>query len=202
MSKRIRRHVDPFQCKVAITVGDWLEPYYAHGEGDIWLDLGCGKGEFLAGLAERNPRIFFIGIEVRRRIAERYFPKRKPLPNLRLFHGNVNLSIPSMMDHRKVQRVFINFPDPYGHKPRYEKRRMVNEGLVEGLCEILVPGGTVAIKTDNEPLFEGMDSLLSVRLEIIASPVIPPEGGMVLTEWEEECRKKAIPVYSKEYRLK
>jgi tRNA (guanine-N7-)-methyltransferase len=202
MSKRIRRHVDPFQCKVAITVEDWLEPYYAHGEGDVWLDLGCGKGEFLAGLAERNPRIFFIGIEVRRRIAERYFPKRKHLPNLLLLHGNVNLSIPSMMDHHKVQRVFVNFPDPYGHKPRYEKRRMVNEGLVEGLCEILVPGGTVAVKTDNESLFEGMDSLLSVRLEIIPSPVIPPEGGMVLTEWEEECRKKSIPVYSREYRLK
>jgi tRNA (guanine-N7-)-methyltransferase len=204
MSKRIRRHVDPFQCKVAITVGDWLEPYYAHGEGDIWLDLGCGKGEFLAGLAERNPRIFFIGIEVRRRIAERYFPKRKHLPNLLLLHGNVNLSIPSMMDHHKVRRVFINFPDPYGHKPRYEKRRMVNEGFVEGLCEIIVPGGTVSIKTDNEALFEGMDSLLSARLEseIIRSPVIPPEGGMVLTEWEEECRKKAIPIYSREYRLK
>jgi tRNA (guanine-N7-)-methyltransferase len=202
MSKRIRRHVDPFQCKVAITVEDWMEPYRAHGEGDIWLDLGCGKGEFLAGLAERNPRIFFIGIEVRRRIAERYFPKREHLPNLLLLHGNVNLSIPSMMDHRKAQRVFINFPDPYGHKPRYEKRRMVNEGLVEGLCEILVPGGTVAIKTDNEPLFKGMDALFSGRLEIIPPPAIPPEGGMVLTEWEKECRKKAIPIYSREYRLR
>jgi tRNA (guanine-N7-)-methyltransferase len=202
MSKRIRRHVDPFQCKVAVAVRDWLEPYRAHGEGDIWLDLGCGKGEFLEGLAERNPRVFFIGIEVRRRIAERYFPKRKHLPNLLLLHGNVNLSIPEMMDRRKVQRVFIHFPDPYGLKPRYVKRRMVNEGLVEGLREILDPGGTVAIKTDNKSLFEEMDALLSSRLEMIPSPAIPPAGGMVLTEWEEECRKKSIPVYSREYRLK
>jgi tRNA (guanine-N7-)-methyltransferase len=201
MSKRIRRHVDPFQCKVAITIEDWLGPYCANGAGDIWLDLGCGKGEFLAGLAEQNPRIFFIGIEVRRRIAERYFPKRKHLPNLVLLHGNVNLSIPSMMEQRKVQRIFINFPDPYGHKPRYEKRQMVNEGLVEGLCEILVPGGSVAIKTDNETLFEAMNALLSVRLERIPSSPILPAAGSVPTEWEEECRKKAIHVYSGEYRL-
>jgi tRNA (guanine-N7-)-methyltransferase len=202
MSKRIRRHVDPFQCKVAITVEEWLGPYRVHGEGDIWLDLGCGKGEFLAGLAERNPRIFFIGIEVRRRIAERYFPIRKHLPNLLLLYGNVNLSIPSMMDQRKVQRVFINFPDPYGHKPRYGKRRMVNESLVEGLCEVLAPGGITAIKTDNKALFQDMDALLSVRLHPIPTPAIRPAGEIVLTEWEKECRKKAIPIYSREYLLK
>jgi tRNA (guanine-N7-)-methyltransferase len=202
MSKRIRRHVDPFQCKVAITVEDWLAPYRAHGEGDIWLDLGCGKGEFLAGLAERNPRVFFMGIEVRRRIVERYFPRRGHLPNLLLLHGNVNLSIPSMMGQRKAQRVFINFPDPYGHKPRYEKRRMVNEGLVEGLSEILVPGGTVSVKTDDEPLFEAMNALLSVRLQPIPTPAVRPSGEMVLTEWEEDCRKRAIPIYSREYRIK
>lgn len=202
MSKRIRRHIDPFQCKVAITVEDWLEPYYAHGEGDIWLDLGCGKGEFLAGLAELNPRIFLIGIEVRRRIAERYFPKHEHLLNLLLLHGNVNLSIPSMMEHRKVQRVFIHFPDPYGDKPRYEKRRMVNESLVEGLCEILAPGGITAIKTDNRALFQEMDALLSVRLQPIPTPAIRPAGEIVLTEWEQECRRKSMPMYSREYLLK
>jgi tRNA G46 methylase TrmB len=79
---------------------------------------------------------------------------------------------------------------------------MVNQGLVEGLCEILVPGGTVAIKTDNKPLFEDMDALLSARLEMIPSPAIPPAGGMVLTEWEEECMRKSIPVYAREYRLR
>jgi len=37
------------------------------------MDLGCGKGEFLAGLAEIYPKVFFIGIEVRKRVAEKYF---------------------------------------------------------------------------------------------------------------------------------
>ena len=162
MSNRIRRHVDPFQCRIVLKPEDWLAAYEAHGQGDIWMDLGCGKGEFLAGLAEIYPGIFFIGIEVRKRVAEKYFPKHQHLANLVLLHGNVNLSIPSMMDRHKVQKVFIHFPDPYSHKDRYKKRRMVNEAFVEGLCEILAADGTVSVKTDDQSLFEDMDAILSL----------------------------------------
>jgi tRNA (guanine-N7-)-methyltransferase len=202
MARRIRRHADPFQCRIAISPEDWLEFYRAHGQGDIWLDLGCGKGEFLAGLAKHHPNIFFIGIEIRGKIAETYFPKYKRLPNLVLLHGNVNLSIPFMMGHLKVQRVFIHFPDPYSRKERYKKRRMVNENLLEGLCQILAPGGTVSVKTDDKDLFEDMDALISTRLEPNLSRAIPSIEYMVLTEWENECKSKSFPIYSREYRLR
>ena len=195
MAKRIRRHVDPFQCRIAISPDEWLGPYRDHGEGDIWLDLGCGKGEFLAGLAKLYPHIFFMGIEIRGKIAEAHFPKYKHLPNLLLLHGNVNLSVPSMMDRRKAQRVFIHFPDPYTHKERYKKRRMVNKGLVEGLCEILGAGGAVSVKTDDKILFDDMDALLSTCLEPLSHP-IPPPAATSLSEWEKDCRAKDIAVYS------
>jgi tRNA G46 methylase TrmB len=114
----------------------------------------------------------------------------------------VNLSIPSMMNGRKVQRVFINFPDPYDYKARYKKRQMVNERLVEGLCQILAPGGIMSVKTDNKDLFEDMDALLSVRLQPIPTPAVAASEQIIQTEWENECRNKSVPVYSKEYRLK
>jgi len=202
MSNRIRRHVDPFQCRIVIKPEDWLEAYEAHGQGDIWMDLGCGKGEFLAGLAEIYPGIFFIGVEVRKKIAEKYFPKHEHLTNLVLLHGNVNLSIPSMMGRHKVQKVFIHFPDPYSRKDRYKKRRMVNEVFVKGLCEILAAGGTVSAKTDDQSLFEDMDALLSARFEPVPASMIPSAEATVLTEWEQACRRKSMPIYSKEYRLK
>ena len=65
MGKRIRRHVDPYQCRIVVSPEIWLDRYRDHGEGDIWLDLGCGKGEFIADLARRRPEIFFIGLEIR-----------------------------------------------------------------------------------------------------------------------------------------
>ena len=202
MSNRIRRHVDPFQCRIVLKPEDWLAAHEARGQGDIWMDLGCGKGEFLAGLAEIYPEIFFIGVEVRKRVAEKYFPKHQHVANLALLHGNVNLSIPSMMDGHKVQKVFIQFPDPYSRKDRYKKRRLVNEAFVEGLCEILVAGGTVSVKTDDQQLFEDMDALLSVRLEPAPSSMSTSAEAMVLTEWEQECRRKFMLIYSREYRLK
>jgi tRNA (guanine-N(7)-)-methyltransferase len=200
MGNRIRRHVDPLQCQITLTMGDWLEPYHTHGEGEIWLDLGCGKGELMAGLAGLHPAIFFMGIDVRKKIAERFFPGYRHLANLLLLHGNVNSSIPSMMGQWKVQRLFINFPDPYDYKRRYKKRQMVDERLVEGLCDILAPGGVTSIKTDNKALFDEMDHLLSVRLRPVPASAGPSLGDSVLTEWENECRKKSLPVLSREYR--
>ena len=201
MSNRIRRHVDPFQCRIILKPEAWLKAYKAHGQGEIWMDLGCGKGEFLAGLAEIYQGVFFIGIDVRKKIAEKYFPKHQHLANLILLHGNVNLSIPFMMGGHKVQKVFIHFPDPYSHKDRYKKRRMVNEALVKGLCEILASGGTASVKTDDLSLFEDMDALLSARFEPTSTPISPSPEATVLTEWEQECIRKSMPVYSREYRL-
>src|SRR4030042_4098157 len=174
MSNRIRRHVDPFQCRIVLKLEDWLAAYEARGQGDIWMDLGCGKGEFLAGLAEIYPGIFFIGIEGRKKVAEKYFPKHQYVANLALLHGNVNSSTPSMMDRHKVQKVFIHFPDPYSRKDRYKKRRMVNEAFVEGLCEILAADGTVSVKTDDQSLFEDMEAILSLPLEPGHSSILPP----------------------------
>jgi tRNA (guanine-N7-)-methyltransferase len=179
-----------------------VKAYESHGRGEIWLDLGCGKGEFLAGLAEIHPKVFFIGIEVRKRVAEKYFSKYDHLSNLVLLHGNVNLSIPGMMDGHKVQKVFIHFPDPYSHKDRYKKRRIVNEAFVGDLCAILAAGGTVSIKTDDLPLFQDMDALLSANLEPAPTPADPAAETTVLTEWEQECIRKSMPIYSREYRLK
>jgi tRNA (guanine-N7-)-methyltransferase len=176
--------------------------YHCHGGGDIWLDLGCGKGEFFAGLAERNPDVFFIGVELRGKIAETYFPKYEHLPNLALLHGNVNLSVPSMMDHRKVQKVFLHFPDPYTRKDRYKKRRMVSRDLVRGICKILAPGGMTSVKTDDKLLFNEMDVLLSEDLDPVATREVQQEEAEVLSEWENECLRKSIPIYSMKYRSK
>jgi len=201
MANRIRRHVDPLQCRIALTTGDWLEAYLANGEGDIWLDLGCGKGEMLAALAELHPRIFFMGIDVRKRIAMRFFPRYGRIPNLMLLHGNVNSSIPSMMGRWKVQRVFIHFPDPYDRKRRYKKRQMVDERLVEGICNILAPEGITSLKTDNQRLFGEMDQMFSARLKPLPARAADSSGGYVLTEWENECQKKSLPVFSRVYRF-
>lgn len=200
MSHRIRRHADPLQCRVAVGAQDWMRAYCARGEGDIWLDLGCGKGDLLAQLAEDHPAAFFIGIEVRLSVARRFFGRYRHIPNLLLFHGNVNLSIPSMMGGKKAEKVLIHFPDPFDHKPRYRKRQMVNETLVEGLCAILSPSGMVSVKTDRENLFREMDALFLARMERCDPPSLPCRCS-AMSEWELDCLKRSMPIFSGGYRL-
>jgi len=73
---------------------------------------------------------------------------------------------------------------------------------VEGLCEILAADGIVSVKTDDLALFEDMDALLSAHLDPAPASINLPAEEIVLTEWEQECRRKSMPIYSKEYRLK
>jgi len=60
----------------------------------------------------------------------------------------------------------------------------------------------VSIKTDDLPLFHDMDALLSGRLAPAPALVNSSADAQVLTEWEQECRRKSMPIYSREYRLK
>jgi len=178
-----------------------MAQYDRAGKGEVWLDLGCGKGELFASLAEKHPEVFFIGIEVRKKVAVTFFPRYGHIPNLLLLHGNVNLSIPSMMGPVKVRRVFINFPDPCDHKARYKKRQMVNERLVEGIRAILAPDGIVSLKTDRRGLFEEMAACFQSRLKPLCSAMGPALPQNAASEWEAECRKKSISIFSMEYAL-
>jgi hypothetical protein len=57
------------------------------------------------------------------------------------------------------------------------------------------------VKTDDKILFDDMDVLFSKHLE-----PVPPQDAQTaewdfLSEWDMECKKKSIPVFSREYRL-
>ena len=44
--------------------GKWHSDFFKNN-GDIILELGCGKGEYTTGLAERYPEKNFIGIDIK-----------------------------------------------------------------------------------------------------------------------------------------
>ena len=78
----------------------------------------------------------------------------------------------------------------------------MNKSFLEGLCRILAPDAVVSVKTDDKDLFEDMDALLSTRLEPSPTAAVPPRATRILTEWENECKIKSLPIYSGEYRLR
>jgi tRNA (guanine-N7-)-methyltransferase len=115
---------------------------------EVWLEIGFGGGEHLAGQARAHPDVMLLGAEpflngaasALRHIAER------ELKNVRLHIGDARDLMDGLAD-AAVSRVFILFPDPWP-KARHHKRRLVSSAFVAGLSRIVRRGGTVRFATD------------------------------------------------------
>lgn len=110
------------------------------------LDLGCGNGVFLSGLASARPDWNVLGIEkkdyrvrqARRRIAA--------LPNARVVHGDVS-EVLRRLRPGSVAAAYLLFSDPWP-KRRHAARRLVRPGLTRLLDACLQPGGIFHFASD------------------------------------------------------
>lgn len=128
----------------------------------MWLELGCGKGGFLAAMALAHPEVNFLGLDMisnvlgvaRRNIAAAFGDR--PVNNLRLCAYDIT-RLPDVMEERDtVERIFINFCNPW-YKQRDYKKRLTHPKQLALYTVILPPGGEIWFKTDDEALFR--DSL-------------------------------------------
>jgi len=115
---------------------------------EVWLEIGFGGGEHMAGQAERRPDVLILGAEPFLNgvaSALRHLDERA-LSNVRLQDGDVRELIAHLPD-ACLDRVFILFPDPWP-KLRHNKRRLVNAETLVDLARVLRPGGTLRFATD------------------------------------------------------
>lgn len=197
MGRRIRRHINPFHSRVAIEPGQWQDRYFL-SPGRIGLDIGCGKGEFVAALARLHPSRFYLGVEIRTAIATTYFPLFADLSNLALLCGNINLSLPAMCGGIELDEVYINFPDPYSRKQSLKKRRIVTPEFAKNLHSAMKSQAILFIQTDDRDLFNDMAALLThsfVSISDLNRPEETKNPTQAVTAWEEECLRKGKPIY-------
>ena len=132
--------------------GRWLADFPGHKA--LHLELGCGKGRFTAGMAEANPETLFVAVE---RVPdamvvgmERAFEKE--LKNIRFIDMDA-ARLPEIFTPGEVERIYINFPDPW-RKSRQYKRRLTAPDFLALYKDVLAEGGEIWFKTDNLPLFQ------------------------------------------------
>lgn len=178
--------------------GRWAEYFGNHNP--IHIEVGTGKGRFITGMAEANPDINYIGIEMFRDIivtaVQRVIDADKPA-NLRLLNVNAE-RLEEIFAQGEVARVYLNFSDPWP-KVRHAKRRLTHDNFLGRYERILPLEGEVHFKTDNRGLFEyslmnmtdyGM-RLADVSLDLHADA---PEWN-IMTEYEEKFSSKGQPIY-------
>jgi len=133
--------------------GRWHERF--GNDNPINIEVGMGKGQFIMNLARRNPQINYLGIELYQSILLRALQKlgqEEPLSNL-LFICMDARELPETFDTGEVDRIYLNFSDPWP-KDRHAKRRLTSREFLARYDAILVQGGQIEFKTDNRQLFE------------------------------------------------
>ena len=120
----------------------------------LFVELGTGKGDFISQLAERNQDTYFIGLEMEATVvyAAARKVRDKNLLNVRLMVFDIN-NIETLFDESEVDRLYINFCDPWPKK-RHAKRRLTYIKFLDKYKRILKPDGEIQFKTDNRGLFD------------------------------------------------
>ena len=155
-------------------------------DAPILLEIGCGKGDFALGLAERNENSNVIAVE---RIpdvamfalekAKADFERRKasreaeenggaaPVrDNLRVLIGNADY-LSDWFAPGTFSGLYINFCDPWPKKGYY-KRRLTAPGFLAMYRKILKPGSILEFKTDHGELFSwSLEQFAAAGFEIL-----------------------------------
>ncbi len=179
--------------------GKWHEEF--GNDHPIHIEAGSGKGRFITGMAQANPDINYIGIELFESVIvtalQGALEPEGGIPNLRLLQVNAQ-ELETFFEASEIGRVYLNFSDPWP-KTRHAKRRLTHESFLKLYERVLPESGEIHFKTDNRGLFEysltsiseyGM-LLKDVSLDLHANE---PEWN-IMTEYEEKFLKKGQPIY-------
>lgn len=130
--------------------GKWRETF-PEAEA-LYLELGCGKGRFTAETAAANPHVLLLGLEVVPEAIVVAMERCGALANARFVLANAD-QLPSFFAPGEVDRIYLNFSDPWPGK-RHAKRRLSHGNFLRIYRQILKPGGQIHMKTDNGALFD------------------------------------------------
>ncbi len=129
--------------------GKWNSDFFKN-DHPLIVELGCGKGEYSVGLAQKYPEKNFVGIDIK---GARFWRGAKTavengLENVAFVRTQIEL-IDHVFAKNEVDEIWITFPDPQ-IKYKRTKHRMTNPDFLEMYKNILKNSGLVHLKTDSE----------------------------------------------------
>lgn len=189
--------------------GNWAANFFKN-DHPIVLELGCGKGEYSIALAEMFPEKNFLGIDIK---GARFWRGAKTaLENNQKNVGFLRTQI-ELIDHifaeNEIDEIWITFPDPQ-IKYKRTKHRLTNSQFLQKYKKILVPEGTVKLKTDSEFMHgytlgllhgEGHE-VLHANHHVYKNEYSPKTVTGIQTFYEKQYLEQNKPITFVEFRIK
>ena len=189
--------------------GKWNSDFFKN-DNPIVLELGCGKGEYSVGLAERFPEKNFIGIDIK---GARFWRGAKTavetgMNNVAFVRTQIEL-INHIFAENEVSEIWITFPDPQ-IKYKRTKHRMTNAEFLERYKKILKPSGLMHLKTDSEfmhgytlGLLHGLGhEVIYANHNIYKNEGAPAEVTGIQTFYESQYLEVNKPITYIKFRIK
>lgn len=205
LNQRIERASSAIETGAAAYRGRWAEacaPLFPSGVTHfehVHLDLGCGKGAYIAAMAERHPNTLFIGMDSEPVcvVHAAQLVLDRQLKNALVIPGDA-----AKLDHifapGELSSISINFPTPHP-KRRNARFRVSTAAYLDGYRPLLASDGMLALRTDSLPLYEfslpqfravGWDVICATHDDRTAHPEQP------ITEYEQRLTEQGATVHA------
>ena len=187
--------------------GRWKEEFFGN-KNPIILELGCGKGEYTVGLAQKYTSGNHIGIDIK---GARIWRGAKTaienkIPNVLFLRTRIEF-INSFFAEDEIDEIWITFPDPFP-KPVDAGKRLTSPPFLNSYRKILRNGGIIHLKTDNCQLYKYSRSIvLSNKLTVLTDTDdlygsgIENEILTIRTHYENLFLKNGIKINYLSFRL-
>lgn len=139
--------------------GKW-KTVFKNSNNPIHLELGCGKGNFISKLSINNPNINYIAIDLvdamlglaKRNIEQEFKDNNKEPSNVIITRFDIERILLMMSNNDKVERIYINFCNPWP-RGKHRKKRLTHTRQLEKYKEFLAKDGKIYFKTDDKDLY-------------------------------------------------
>ena len=116
---------------------------------DVFLEIGFGGGEHIAGLATQRQDAGFIGAEpfINGVASLLRHMQDDAIENIRIWDDDVRLIFASLAD-ASLAGAYVMFPDPWPKK-RHAGRRILQDDVMDSLARLIRPGGSLVMASDD-----------------------------------------------------
>ena len=141
-------------------IGKWKEEFIRKSQ-PFFLELGCGKGSFIAQKASKHSENNYLAIDLvdpmlglsKRKIEEVYKLQNKEIDNVLLTRFDIERINLILKEEDCVEGIYINFCNPWP-RGKHHKKRLTYPKQLEKYKIFLKHDGKIYFKTDDDQLFE------------------------------------------------
>ncbi len=177
---------------------DWSAVF--ENENSLQLEVGFGNGKFLIEMAACEPDSNFVGMDFYHKGIRKVITRinKLQMKNTRIVYGDAREKISLLFEDESLDKIYINFPDPWPKKRHY-KRRLIKPPFVDLVSRKLVSDGEVHLATDNEPyaleILEFFEAHPQLKNKLGAGVFRGDRGNLPKSKYENNFINRGDKIY-------